>query len=76
MLTFVQVRDVCLLRKGSQECRFLDYDEDDEKHFCQKMHSHAKNINYEVGMFLRGCWKKGVDPHSLGMPLGYNCFGR
>lgn len=73
MLTLKQVNDVCLRGQGSQQCRFLA--EDNNGFYCLKKTFRKDHINEEVDIFLERQKKNGIDPYSLGIPVGDNCSG-
>lgn len=76
MLSDAQLQDVCLLWGGHKQCRFLEQDEMDwNKHYCKKLTPDKKDINAEVNKFVREKRQQGIDPKSVGDPLGDNCSG-
>jgi len=76
-LTLKQVQDICLLGGGAGQCRFLAEDEQiDSKFYCLKRVAQQRpEIDQEVGDFIKKHKDRGVDPYSMGLPLGDNCGG-
>jgi len=76
-LTLKQVQDICLLGAGSTQCRFLAEDElVDGKFYCLKLVAQQRpEIDREVADFIKKHKDRGVDPHSMGLPLSDNCGG-
>lgn len=76
-LTLKQVNDVCLLGGGSGQCRYLAEDENvDGKFYCLKLVAQQRpEIDGEVADFIKKNKDRGIDPHSMGLPLGDNCGG-
>jgi hypothetical protein len=76
-LSLKQVKDICMLGSGSSQCRYLAEDESlIGKFYCLKMVRQQKpEIDIEVDEFIKKHKDRGVDPYSMGMPLGNNCGG-
>lgn len=77
-LTQKQLQDVCFLWGGSNQCRYLDEDQDDKGtvvHVCRKMSPNKQIIDEEVDEFYQDVNKNGQDPLKQGVPLGDNCRG-
>ena len=77
-LTQKQLQDVCFLWGGSNQCRYLDEDQDDkgnQVHVCRKMSPNKQIIDEEVDEFFKDVNKNGQDPMKQGVPLGDNCRG-
>lgn len=74
MLTLRQIEDVCLYNGGSGQCRFLAED-DKNKFYCIKQTSKRTAIDDEVIEFKKKQKSQGIDPNTLGIPLGDNCKG-
>lgn len=76
-LSLKQVQDVCSHLQGASQCRFLA--EDDQihgKYYCLKLLAHQRpEIDKEVAEFTKKCKTRGVDPTTMGFPLGNNCDG-
>jgi len=73
-----QLKDVCLLWGGHQQCMYLDEDADDQGqvcNVCKKLSVYKKIIDEEVHEFLVEMKKNGQDPLAQGVPLGDNCQG-
>ncbi len=76
-LTLKQVQDVCSYGQGSTQCRFLAEDEQiNGKFYCLKLVAQQRpEIDKEVSDFIKKHKDRGVDPYSMGLPLGNNCSG-
>jgi hypothetical protein len=77
-LTQKQLKDVCFVWGGSQQCRYLDEDQDAQGnvvHVCKKLSIYKGIIDDEVNEFFRDVKKNGQDPFAQGVPLGDNCQG-
>ena len=73
-----QLKDVCLLWGNSQQCIYLDEDNDDDGncvHVCKKLSVFKGIIDGEVMEFFSEMKKSGQDPVLQGVPLGDNCQG-
>lgn len=76
MLSPAQLKDICLLGEGCNECRYLDQDRNDStKYICKKKCQDATIIDEEVDLFLEDCRKEGVNPKKKGVALGDHCAG-
>jgi hypothetical protein len=76
VLTFKQVSDVCLLRQGHRECRYLEGDDiDPKKFYCKKKSPDRKHIDDLVQEYLDECEADGEDPRDGGVALGDGCAG-
>jgi len=76
MLSLKQLKDVCLLNAGHNQCKYLAEDEtDSKKHYCLKKSPKAKEVDIEVEDFLREMRRKGKDPKKESIPIGDNCSG-
>jgi len=77
MLSLKQVEDFCLYGKGSKECRYLE--EDDAipgRFYClKKIVNKRQLIDKEVAEFIKDHKGRGINPSSIGIPLGDNCSG-
>lgn len=77
-LTQKQVKNVCLLYGGAQQCRYLDEDLDDQNnvvHVCKKLTPDKTIIDDEVQDFLDEAKKNNQDPAKQSNPLGDHCQG-
>lgn len=77
-LTRKQTEDVCFLWGGTNQCRYLDEDVDDDGnivHICKKKSPYKKVIDEEMIEWLAECKKNNQDPIKQGVPLGDNCGG-
>ena len=76
-LTLKQIQDICLIGSGSTQCRYLAEDEvTDGKFYCLKLVSKQKpEIDNEVDDFIKKYKDRGIDPNTMGMPIGNNCSG-
>jgi len=76
-LSLKQLQDVCLLYvNDSRKCKYLAEDDSDKNlHYCLKKSSKKIEIDDESVDLLNDLKKKGINPHSQGMPLGDNCPG-
>lgn len=76
-LTLRQVNDVCMVNGSASQCRFLAEDEQiNGKYYCLKLLSQQKvEINQEISDFVKKYKDKGIDPNTMGLPLGDNCGG-
>ena len=77
-LTQKQLKDVCMMWGGHQQCRYLDEDQDDQGnivHICKKLSPFKTIIDDEVDMFYKDMAKNGQDPKSQGLPIADNCKG-
>lgn len=73
-----QLKDVCFVWGGPNQCRYLDEDMDDKGqavHVCRKLSPNKQIIDDEVDEFYRTIQKNGQDPMKQGVPLGDNCKG-
>jgi hypothetical protein len=68
MLSQLQVERVCMLNKGSDQCRYLDVVND--KCFCKKKSPDAKFIEAEVADFIKNAKKNNINPYTQKVPLG------
>jgi len=77
MLTLKQVQDICMVGNGATQCRYLAEDEQvDGKFYCLKLVQQQKpEIDQEVADFVKKNKDRGVDPTTMGVPLGDNCGG-
>lgn len=76
MLSDAQLQNVCLLYGGAKQCRFVEQDDYDwNKHYCKKKTPDKKDINKMAAEFVKEKKAQGIDPRSLGEPLGDNCLG-
>lgn len=73
-LTLRQIEDVCLWGKHAAQCRFLAEDMNG-KFYCIKQTPQRTEMDAEVSAFRVKMKAKGVDPKTLGLPLGDNCKG-
>lgn len=69
------VNNICLNNNGSNTCRFLTYDELDQKYYCLKLSGEKSKVEKEVHDYIISCRIKKVDPYSLSKPIGDNCEG-
>ncbi len=62
---------------GSGQCRYLAEDDTiDGKFYCLKLVAQQRlEIDQEVAEFIKKHKDRGVDPYSMGLPLGDNCGG-
>lgn len=77
-LSNAQLKDVCLLYQGADECRYLDEEHDDKKHsvhVCKKLCGDKKVIDQEITLFMLERQKDQMDPRSFNVALGDNCPG-
>ena len=77
-LTQNQVQHVCMLYGGTQQCRYVDEDLDDDGNIvyvCKKLSPEKAIVDLEVSEFLDDMKKHGQDPVKQGVPLGDNCKG-
>jgi len=77
-LTQKQLKDVCFVWGGAQQCRYLDEDQDSQGnivHVCKKKTIYKQVIDDEVDQFFKDVNKNGQDPLAQGVPLGDNCQG-
>ena len=77
-LTQKQLKDVCYIWGGDQQCRYLDEDLDNKGNIvyvCKKKSPDSQIIDIELSSWLKEVRKKGQDPHKQGVPLGDNCKG-
>lgn len=74
MLSLRQIEDVCLVAQGHEQCRFLAEDMYGS-FFCLKKTGKKDEINEEVDDFIDKATKRGIDPESMGLPIGDNCKG-
>lgn len=77
-LTQNQVKHVCMLYSGTDQCRYIDEDLDDDGNIvyvCKKMSPEKSIVDIEVKEFLDDMKKSGQDPAKQGVPLGDNCKG-
>jgi hypothetical protein len=73
-LTLKQINDICMIGTDATQCRYLA--DDDGKYFCLKLISGQKaEIDKEIKEFIKKHKDRGVDPNSMGLPLGNNCGG-
>lgn len=76
MLSLKHLKDVCLLNKGFQQCKYLAEDENDSKKFyCLKKSPKSKEVDIEVDDFLQEMKRKRKDPKKENTPIGNNCSG-
>jgi hypothetical protein len=76
MLSERQVQDVCLVYKGSLQCRYLDGDPDEfDKFYCKKKTPDKKVIDEMAAEFEAECAKNGTNPLDSPNALGDNCAG-
>lgn len=71
------VKDICLIGKGSDECRYLNSAFTNNKpiYICQKKSINKSIIDNEIKEFCDECKSKGLDPKFTNSPLGNNCNG-
>jgi len=77
-LTLKQVKDVCFVGGGADQCRFLDEDRDDNNnmiHVCKKLSPDRKIIDDELVDFFNEMNRNGQDPTAQGHALADNCQG-
>lgn len=77
-LTHKQLKDVCLMWGGHQQCRYLDEDQDDNGNIvqvCKKLSAYKDIIDDEVDEFFKEMKKNGQDPAAQGLPIADNCQG-
>lgn len=80
MLSQKQLKDVCLLGAGCDECRYIDGESDDDdtgkfRYVCKKQSIERKPIDEEIKEYTEECLKNNKDPKQAGYPLGDNCKG-
>lgn len=77
-LTQKQIKDVCFISGGPDQCRYLDEDVDDSGnpiYVCKKRSPDKKIIDEELIDFFNEMKKNGQDPAKQGVPLSDNCGG-
>ena len=78
-LTQNQLQHVCMINNGSQQCRYVDEDMDDDGNIiyvCKKLSPPDRQIiDNEVDDFMNGLKATNQDPYKQGVPLGDNCKG-
>lgn len=76
-LSLKQLKDVCLLHSGSNQCRYLrsDDNEIDIYNCLKKRPTEKKKIDQKVNEFLLDCQKKRIDPYKQSLPIGDHCTG-
>ena len=70
-----QVTNVCLEGHGSKKCKFLNFEELDQKYYCMKLTWERKNIEKNTSAYIMNCKIKKINPHDLNKPIGDNCDG-
>lgn len=77
-LTQKQIKDVCFISGGPDQCRYLDEDVDDNGnpiYVCKKRSPDKKIIDEELIDFFNEMKRSGQDPAKQGVPLSDNCGG-
>jgi hypothetical protein len=78
-LSLNQVKDVCFLNGGCDQCRYLDDTERDVSgkiiYLCKKLSPDRVIIDEELDEFYVNMKKSGQDPMKQGNPLADNCQG-
>jgi hypothetical protein len=74
MLTLRQIEDICLVDEGANQCRYLAEDSN-SNFYCIKKTGKKPLIDAEVEEFKKKQKSLGLDPKTLGVPLGDNCQG-
>jgi len=77
-LSLKQVQDVCFLNGGSDQCRYLDEDFDDNGlviNVCKKLSPYRTIIDEEFDEFMESMQKSGQKPEDQGKAIGDNCSG-
>ena len=69
------VKDVCLLKQKSYQCRYLRFD-DMSGYQCQKLIPEQKDKeDSKVRLHIIECRDKKEDPRDSSLPMGNNCQG-
>ena len=75
-LTRPQLRDVCLIHKGQDQCRYASPDDQAYNiYHCNKLTGQKKIVDAEVQKHQDDCKKKGMAIFSQGRAIGDNCKG-
>jgi len=75
-LTQKHVENICMWGCGAHQCRFLAEDDTATKFYCLKLVAQQKpRIDGVVSDFIKKHKARGIDPHTMGLPLADNCKG-
>jgi len=74
-LSNLHVKNVCLLKQGNKQCRYLNYD-DMSGYQCVKLVIDKKKLaDNKVRNHILECRKDKKDVKDTNMPMGNNCQG-
>lgn len=75
-LTDGQLKKICLLGQGADQCRYLAFDDDAGCHICYKqVEAKRRAIDKHCQKFIADAARMGMRPEQMGRPLANNCQG-